>query len=205
MKRLFALAAAAIVAVGFATQAQAERLSLQFLGKGAVISFEDALKLANVSASYDKSAGTLFGKDVKAIVSGATCFTANMRLTLSGQSLGTGIDCLVTKAINDGGPGINVQALSLFIFDGRGKRSIVTLGKTSVRPFIKNVGDASGGVTHMTGSIPSADGSGDGIIGGSGKYAKATGTVRVSGAMDLSKKTGAPVVFDCLWLLEVQI
>jgi hypothetical protein len=112
--------------------------------------------------------------------------------------LGTGIDCLYPfDDTDDPGPGVSLQALSFFTFDSG---TIVTLGLTSVRPFRIGVGDAGGGVTHMTGSIP-ADRTG--VIGGTDAYANKEGSARVSGAVSLIDFPGF-LTFDCLWLVEVE-
>jgi hypothetical protein len=79
--------------------------------------------------------------------------------------------------------------------------TIVTLGLTSVRPFRDGgIGDANGGVTHMTGSIPSDK---SGVIGGTGAFAEKIGAARVSGAVFLGEFP-AQITFDCLWIVEVE-
>ena len=93
--------------------------------------------------------------------------------------------------------GVAVEALSLFVFPNLG--TVVTLGLTSVQAVVPGVGDAGGGVTHITGSIP-ADASG--VVGGTGAFDGATGSGRVSGAVNLSNFPNE-ATFDCLWVLGV--
>ena len=112
----------------------------------------------------------------------------------SGRRIGTGIDCLRVMPQETG---VAVQALSLFVFPNLG--TVATLGSTSVQAFVPGIGDAGGGVTHITGSIP-ADASG--VVGGTGSFDGAMGSGRVSGAVNLANFPGE-ATFDCLWVLGV--
>ena len=57
------------------------------------------------------------------------------------------------------------------------------------------------GVTHLTGSFP--DPLGNDIVWGSGAYAGATGHVRLSGGVDMSDAANGVVVFDCVFVIDL--
>lgn len=113
--------------------------------------------------------------------------------------LGIGIDCL---DVAEGTPpgALGVEAYTYFILPGG---TFVTRGYTSASPFTPTFGDGEGLLTHVTGSIP-GPGGGDGIVTGDGAFKGATGTARISGAVDLLGRHGSPgIYFDCLFVVDV--
>jgi hypothetical protein len=171
---------------------------LQFTGTGGLMSLEDALEMADVDLAADT---TLSASEIEAFEANALgCWPNAMVDARTQQPLGLGVDCLELLPGSDPAVAVSLRALSLFVFSSLRDSTLVTFGLTSVRPFIQDVGDAGGGVTHMTGSIPDGPG---GIVGGTGLFSGASGTARVSGAVNLSGFPGE-LVFDCLWRLGVE-
>jgi len=170
---------------------------VQFSGTGDQMALADAEKIAGIELATDTRLTTnqLSGFQAIGADSFVGCYAIPMADPASGRRIGTGIDCLRVMPQETGG--VAVQALSLFVFPNVG--TVVTLGSTSVQAFVPGVGDADGGVTHITGSIPS---DASGVVGGTGAFARAMGSGRVSGAVNLANFP-AEATFDCLWVLGV--
>ena len=81
--------------------------------------------------------------------------------------------------------------------------TLVTRGSTTVQPVLHpTVTPAGHDITHET----AASGDGNGIIKGTGRFAGATGTVRLGGLVDLSQfggGVGDPIFFDCLFIVDL--
>jgi hypothetical protein len=157
------------------------------------LTLPEALELADLDLMRDTRLTQQQINDFIAGQGAIGCFTTPMVDPENGVELGTGIDCL-----NPNGAGL--RALSLFLFHGG---TLVTFGQTSVNSFAAGIGDAGGAVTHMTGSIPPAPG-GDpsGIVGGTGRFRRASGIARVSGAVNLNDFP-TTMDFDCVWILHI--
>ncbi|MEM1325605.1 MAG: hypothetical protein AAGI23_06605 [Bacteroidota bacterium] len=140
-------------------------------------------------------AGTAVGENraVDGIEGGGNCFDVDVYDVMTGEKIGTGTDCL--SNVNEVGEGLALTGTAIFNLPGG---QIVSRALTSVQP--KTHG--SDGKTHITGSIPSK-GDND-IVSGTGKYAEASGTVRLSGAVDMSNvASNNEITFDCLFLVEL--
>lgn len=174
-------------------------LMLQFADTGALMSLDDALAMAGVDLAHDTSLSQAEIDEFS--VQALGCWPNAMLDARTQRQVGFGIDCLELLPGSDPAVGVLLRALSVFVFNHKEKSALVTLGLTTVRPFIAGVGDADGGVTHLTGSIPSGPG---GIVGGTGVFKGATGTARVSGAVNLSAFPDE-ILFDCLWRLGVKL
>ena len=195
-KPMMTLLIAVLMGVTFSATAHAQNQVLRFSGWSYVVDIEEALAMAGIDLVADTPLTASEADDLKAATN--WCHVIPMTNPASGLTVGTGIDCLGPMPAHDGSNGLEVTALSLFIrADGNG--SLVTTGLTSVQPFIHHIGDADGAVTHMTGSIPAGPG---GVLGGTGMFRNASGSARVSGAVDLSQAGSDTVLFDCLWLIE---
>lgn len=173
-------------------------LMVQFSGTGGLMTLAEALDMAGVDLARDTRLSAMEIADFEANATG--CWATPMLDARTQKHLGTGVDCLELLPGSDPGVGVSLRALSIFVFSrGRGS-ALVTFGLTTVRPFIPGIGDADGAVTHLTGSIPSGPG---GIVGGTGRFANAAGSARVSGAVALGAFPDA-LTFDCLWRLGVE-
>ncbi len=119
------------------------------------------------------------------------CFDVDLVDAASGRIIGLATDCLDLNSIvpdPDGGAGFSVNNTQFFHLPGG-------MIQTSIRSTIQPVLEGSSGITHITGSI----GDEMNIVGGTGRYQNAQGTVRLNGAVDLSRLGEAIVTFDCVF------
>lgn len=122
------------------------------------------------------------------------CFDVPILDLATGAEIGTGTDCL-TVAGPDTCGGLQVTATTVFNLDGRG--TLMATGLTSVQPTTFG----SAGKTHITGAIP-GEGDDESIVYADGVYAGATGTARLSGAVDMSEvESEGRISFDCIFLV----
>lgn len=202
MNKAFLIATAMVVGLAMTAPAKAERKLLQFLGEAEDIG---GLEAANELAGTDfdeidvlNEAGVALPVDLMAFLG---CHKVPLLDMKTKKELGSGIDCLYGV---EGG----VAAVSFFILPGG---SLVTAGLTSLGPFTSGVGDNpvvpgdsnSPSPVFITGSIP--DLATNSIVTGTGQFADAEGTARVSGAV-----FPGPLVddsnfwFNCLWELNIE-
>ena len=126
----------------------------------------------------------------------ALCFPdLQMVEVKSGLVIGTARDCL--SNINTVGDGMAITGTTFFNFtEGE---SLISRGETSVQPTTTG----SPNFTHITGAIPTA-GSNQ-VIGGTEQYQNASGTVRLSGAVNLSLlESDGQITFDCLFEITLE-
>ncbi len=127
----------------------------------------------------------------------ALCFDMNILNVSSGQVIGTAEDCLAE--VGDGANGgVLLTGTTFFNFpDGQ----LVSRGRTTVHPLNERAPGSA--ITHITGAIP-APGSNQ-VLRGTGRFDGAAGTVRLSGAVDLSgfSGEGTPIAFDCLFEINL--
>lgn len=123
----------------------------------------------------------------------ALCFDLVMLDAATGRTIGTASDCLIN--VQTVGDGLSLTAVTIFNFPGG---TIVNEGQTTVQP--TTIGSEP--VTHITGAIPQA---GDRtIIDGTRGFAGAEGSVRLSGAVDLSSFAATnAITFDCLFVIDL--
>ncbi|MEM8528142.1 MAG: hypothetical protein AAGG68_26095 [Bacteroidota bacterium] len=122
------------------------------------------------------------------------CFDVDLYDVRSGQKIGTATDCL--SNVNEVGEGLALTGTAIFNLPGG---QILSRAATSVQPKTHGSNDK----THITGAIPN-EGENN-ILSGDGKYADAKGSVRLSGAVDMSNvMSDNEISFDCLFLLELE-
>ncbi|MFQ6029369.1 MAG: hypothetical protein ACE5Q6_17980 [Dehalococcoidia bacterium] len=116
----------------------------------------------------------------------------------TGEIIGTGEDCLAEVGDGDNG-GVLLTGTTFFNLP---EGQLVSRGRTTVQP--SNEVAPGSPITHITGAIP-APGT-DQVISGTGKYGDASGTVRLSGAVDLSSFNGegTPIGFDCIFEITLR-
>lgn len=136
---------------------------------------------------------------------GAFCYEMDLVNPKNDKVIGTGNDCFTELVPNDDG---SVVLTNTTFFNTR-SGTLISEGLVSVVPIPRLPEDggtslADGGssaMTHITGSIPSAD-SGDSIIGGTHRFENATGTVRLSGAVEMSEFPNE-IMFNCLFVIDL--
>ena len=124
----------------------------------------------------------------------ATCFDVDLHDLSTGLQVGTATDCLA-DLVDEGG-GTKLVATTFFNFVGGSQ--LVSRGKTTVMPVLHG----SPGFTHITGA--GADEATNNILSGTKQYAKATGSVRLSGLVNLSKlNSDGEITFDCIFVVKL--
>ena len=128
----------------------------------------------------------------------AICFDVELVNQMNRQLVGTATDCL--SDLTPTGTGVALVGTSYFHLP---QGTLITRGLTSVQPVLQPTVTTWGqNITHITG----ASGTDNAIIGGTKRFAAATGTVRLSGMVDLSGfggNVGDPMTFDCLFVIDL--
>jgi hypothetical protein len=128
----------------------------------------------------------------------AICFDVDLVNAKNRQVIGTATDCL--SNVMPSGLGLMLVGTTYFHMP---QGTLVTRGLTSVQPVGWPTVTPSGqDITHITG----ASGTGNAILHGTKRFANRTGTVRLSGMVDLSGFGGAvndPIAFDCLFVIDL--
>jgi hypothetical protein len=124
----------------------------------------------------------------------ATCFDMNLIDAKTGNVIGRGSDCLSGMTPSKSDNGLTVTATTFFYFPGG---TLVSRGLVTVQP----VHDGSPDFTHITGAVPSPYD--NNVIYGDGKFKNAYGTVRLSGAVNLTNFASGSIVFDCVFVIDI--
>jgi len=133
-----------------------------------------------------------FGSNLPNVGAFIACFQSPLKDLESQTVLGNGIDCLWEY----GNMTTAVAAIAFFAFDCNS--TLIHSGLTSTGGFTADVGTGpidKGGpsVDTMSGALPVEGG--NTILPGTGDYASASGTVRLSGALHLNTEPW----FNCIW------
>ncbi|MFC1712318.1 hypothetical protein ACFL6S_01550 [Candidatus Poribacteria bacterium] len=130
--------------------------------------------------------------------SNGLCFDIDLIDLKTGKVVGTATDCLseITPVGAEGG--VKLIGTTIFRFKNG---MIVSRGATTVQPVTTDPPTPTP-VTHITGAIP-VPGT-NSILHGTKRYSKATGSVRLSGSVDMSSFAGegTPITFDCLFVID---
>jgi len=119
------------------------------------------------------------------------CYDLDLVDVKSGKVIGSASDCLTN--ISPVGGGVALTGTTFFFFHGG---TVVTRGLTTVQPTTHGSAD----FTHITGAIPQA---GDNnVIYSDGKFTTASGSARLSGAVNL-ENFPAQATFDCAFILDI--
>jgi hypothetical protein len=127
---------------------------------------------------------------------GTMCFDLDIVDAKTDSVIGDATDCL-SEVTADSDDGLYLTGTTFFNLPGG---LVVSQGITTVEP----IDEGSPNFTHITGAIP--DPSDDSVAYGDGKFKKASGPVRLSGAVDMSGfdgTLGSPITFDCVFSLNV--
>ena len=124
----------------------------------------------------------------------ALCFDMDLVDAKTGNVIGRGSDCL--SDINPGGSdGLQLTATTFFYFPGG---TLVSRGRVTVQP----VTTGSTDFTHITGAMPSPYD--NNVMYGDGKFKNAYGSVRLSGAVNMSAlNTDGKIFFDCVFVIDI--
>jgi hypothetical protein len=87
-----------------------------------------------------------------------------------------------------------MTATTFFYFPGG---TLVSRGRVTVQPVLTGSTD----FTHITGAVPSPYG--NNVIYGDGKFKKAVGSVRLSGAVNMSAFADGLIFFDCVFVIDI--
>jgi len=129
----------------------------------------------------------------------AMCFDVDLINAKTGKKIGMARDCL-----SDVGNGINggvalVGTTYFYMHEGM----LVTRGNTTVQPVNHETVTPSGQpITHITG----ASGDSNAVIEGTGRFARSSATVRLSGMVDMTTFGGIEgdiITFDCLFVITL--
>ena len=123
----------------------------------------------------------------------APCFEAPIFDPSTGREIGTGADCLDVQSNDDG----NIRLTGTGFFD-LDDGTIVVQGLTTVRPVLQPTRRGDIEFTHITGA--NSDG---GVIYGTGRYQGASGAVRLSRQVDMSRLDAEGIIhFDCIFIID---
>ena len=126
---------------------------------------------------------------------GADCYNLDLVDAKKGKIIGTAIDCLSDITPSGSDDGLMLTGTTFFFFKNG---TLVSQGLTTVQPVLHG----STGFTHITGAIPSPGE--NSVVYGDGKFKKAYGPVRLSGAVNLSDlATDGLITFDCVFIIDV--
>lgn len=130
----------------------------------------------------------------------AICFDVDLVNMKNQQVIGTATDCLSNITPMGLGGGLALVGTTYFNMPNG---TLITRGNTTVQEVLQSIVTPSGQpITHITG----ASSDGNSIIGGTGRFANSTGTVRLSGMVDMTNffgNVGDPIVFDCLFSVDL--
>lgn len=146
------------------------------------------LNLKGTATGYD---GTVPNTETGGVIPG-NCFEAELIYVPTGRVIGTGTDCLSNVREVDGG----LALLGTAVFDFGPFGTLTTQGLTSVQP--KTHGSEN--ISHITGSIPMPGT--NSIVSGTGLFAGATGSSRLSGAVNMWNIQNNEITFDCLFVID---
>ncbi|HRB33691.1 MAG TPA: hypothetical protein PLP93_11160 [Nitrosomonas sp.] len=153
------------------------------------------LNLVGTGKMYENTVPDIDGDGVD---DRAMCFDVNVFNVKNNKMIGRGTDCLAMVTPTDAGVAL-VGTTYFYLPSGK----LVTRGKTSVQPVFHPTTTPSGqSITHITG----ASSDGNSVIDGTGRFANANGTVRLSGMVNMEKflgNVGDPITFDCLFVIDL--
>ena len=128
----------------------------------------------------------------------AMCFDVDLINAKNQRLIGTATDCL--SKMSPAGLGLVLVGTTFFHLP---EGDLVVRGNTSVQQAHPDTETPAGQkMTHVTG----AAGPGNAVIDGTGRFAGAAGTARLSGMVNLATfnaAEGDPISFDCLFVIDL--
>ena len=128
----------------------------------------------------------------------AFCYDVDLFNAKNEQLIGTATDCLSNFDVII--PGVTLVGTTTFRLP---QGTFVTQGRTTVQPVLKPTTTTDG---HLITNTTGASAAGNSILEGTKKYKDATGTVRLSGLVDLTNfnlVNGGMIFFDCLFVVDM--
>jgi hypothetical protein len=123
------------------------------------------------------------------------CFDGDLVDLATRRVIGTATDCLADIV---GGPDVGMALVGTTTFNLPGG-TLTSRGLTTVQPILTDPTETP--ITHTTGAVPNAGA--NSIIEGTGRFANATGSVRLSGAVNLSNLDNGEITFDCVFVINL--
>ncbi len=124
---------------------------------------------------------------------GALCFDVALVDAKTGNIIGQATDCLsdIVPSVD----GVMLTGTTFFFFPGG---TLVSQGLTTVQSVLHGSTD----FTHITGAVPLP--SENSVKYGDGKFRRAEGPVRLSGAVNLSRlEVHNEITFDCVFIIDI--
>lgn len=129
----------------------------------------------------------------------AMCFDVDLINAKTGKKIGMARDCLSEVLDGQNGGVALVGTTYFYMHEGM----LVTRGNTTVQPVNHPTVTPSGQlITHVTG----ASGASNAVIEGTGRFARSSATVRLSGMVDMTNFGGLEgdrITFDCLFVITL--
>jgi len=151
-----------------------------------------AVRLVGTATAYDGN--TLFEEFDLAPLD-AACFDVDLIDAKTGKVIGRASDCLSSIGPSMTDNGVMLTGTTFFFFPGG---TLISQGLTTVQPVLHGSAD----FTHITGAVPSP--SDNSVIYGDGKFKKAAGPVRLSGAVNLGLLNSDGIItFDCVFIIDI--
>lgn len=120
------------------------------------------------------------------------CFDVTLVNVQTDEVIGTATDCL--SDVVPVGLGLALTGTTFFNFEDG---TIVSRGHTTVQPITTGASPT----THITGAIPFPNT--NQILQGTGEFEGRTGTVRLSGAVNVSNFANNEITFDCIFVIHL--
>jgi hypothetical protein len=154
------------------------------------------LNLVGTATAYDRTVPAIDGNGED---EPAKCFDAAVVDADTNKVIGMGTDCFAQVAQRDGG--LAMVTTTYFNFpSGTFIVRLNTSGQALLHPTVTPSGIK---MSHMSGAASKENTL---IKGGTGRFARETGTARLSGLLNMEKfdlKKGGPVTFDCLFVIDL--
>lgn len=153
------------------------------------------LNLVGTATAYDRTVPDIDGDGNE---EPAKCFDAAVVDADTTKVIGTGTDCFAQVTLK--GTGLAMVTTTYFNFPSG---TFIVRLNTSGQPLLQPTVTPSGvTMSHMSGAASKENP----IIGGTGRFARETGTARLSGLLNMEKfsmEKGGPVTFDCLFVIDL--
>ena len=173
------LGTSSIVPYVEADRGDQKTMVLRFIGEGSVLPVDERPILEGLDPA------------IQAIIldPATLCFEVPLEQMKKNKIIGTGLDCLSNIVVN----GDTITLTDVTVFNIK-KSVLVSVGDVTIQ---KNLTEDPT-ITHITGSFPA----GDNIVYGTKKFEDASGSVRLSGGVNMEDFPNT-INFDCLFVVNL--